>query len=85
MNRKYVMGTLLMISILANVVLLLFSYVQKIAADTAREIAAQNAMICQEQAQRAKAELDQCEGLRAQSDGAREECEQKILAISNRK
>lgn len=85
MKRKYVMATLSIIFVVANVALLLFSYVQKIAADSAREIAVQNEMIYEEEAKRAKSEFDQCEGLRAPSDGAREECEQKTLAISNRK
>ncbi|HEY0652791.1 MAG TPA: hypothetical protein VGD65_06675 [Chryseosolibacter sp.] len=85
MNRKSVMATLLATSLIVNVVLVVFAYVQKAEANHARE----EAMSLNEDLHRvqreAKAELETCEGLRAQSDNAREECERKILAISNRK
>ncbi|HEY0743278.1 MAG TPA: hypothetical protein VGD40_17540 [Chryseosolibacter sp.] len=85
MNRKTVTGIVLAISILFNLLLFVFSYVQKAAADTARELAVENARQCAEQTRLAKAQLDMCEGLKARAEQAREECERKVLAISNRK
>ncbi len=85
MSRKTVMGVLLGTSLLFNLVLFVFAFVQKAAADTARELAAENVYRCQEQSKLAKSQLDACEGLREQSEQAREDCERKVLAISNRK
>lgn len=85
MNRKTLTAILLAVSILCNGVLFVFAYIQKVSGDATRTEAAALMKRLVMAEQQAKAELDQCEGLRAQSDGAREECEKKILAISNRK
>ena len=85
MNRKTITGIVLAISLLLNLVLFVFSFVQKAAADTAREAAVENERHCAEQSRLAKAQLDLCEGLRAQSDETRAECEQRLLTLSNRK
>ena len=85
MNRKTITGIVLTISLLLNLIFFVFAFVQKAAADTARDEAAHQAKLYLEQSRLAKAELDQCEGLRAQSDEAREECEHRVLSLSNRK
>jgi hypothetical protein len=85
MNRKTITGIIVALSILLNLVFLVFAVVQKAAADTARELAVESEKRCIEQSRLFKAQLDTCEGLRAQSDEAREECEQRVLTLSNRK
>lgn len=85
MNRKTITSIIVAISILLNLVFIVFALVQKAAADTARELAVQSEMHCIEQSKLFKAQLDTCEGLRSQSDDAREECEQRVLSLSNRK
>jgi hypothetical protein len=85
MNRKSITGIILAISLLLNVILFVFGFVQKAAADSAREVAMENERHCSEQSRLAKAQLDLCEGLREQSDRTREECEQRVLTLSNRK
>jgi hypothetical protein len=85
MNRKSVTVIFLIVSIIANVVFFVFAYVQKISADASKSEAIRLTTALQTVQQQSKAELDQCEGLRDQSDEAREECERKLLTISNRK
>lgn len=85
MNRKTITIITVAILVLLNLVFIVFAVVQKAAADTARELAVQNELRCIEQSKLFKAQLDACEGLRAQSDDAREECEQRVVALSNRK
>jgi hypothetical protein len=85
MNRKTVTSIVVALSILLNLVFIIFAVVQKAAADSAREFAVQSEQRCMEQSRLFKAQLDTCEGLRAQSDDAREECEQRVLILSNRK
>jgi hypothetical protein len=85
MNRKNVMAIGLAVSVFFNIVLFLFAFVQKSAADVAREQAVFNEKRYLEVSRVAKAQLDICEGLRAKAEEAHEDCERKILALSNKK
>jgi hypothetical protein len=85
MNRKSVTTVLLVVSLVLNVVFFVFAFIQKNAANTAHEKAQQASRSLMALQIEWKAELDECEGMRGQSDQALEDCERKILAISNRK
>ena len=85
MNRKTIAGIVLAISLLLNLALFVFSFVQKARLDTVLEIAAENERHCAQQSRLAKAQLDLCEALKAQCDETRTECEQRLLTLSNRK
>lgn len=85
MNRRTIIGIILAISLLLNIVLFVFAYIQKIAADAQRKVAVESEAKYLEQSRQAKVQLDLCEGLRAQCDETRTECEQRLLTLSNRK
>jgi hypothetical protein len=85
MNRKSIIVILLAISIVINLLLSVFAFVQKASADTAREHAVSNAEEAKIISKLAKVELDECEGRRTQVEKALEECEERVLAFSNRK
>jgi ABC-type dipeptide/oligopeptide/nickel transport system permease component len=85
MNRRIITTAIVAISILLNLVFIVFAVVQKAAADTAREMAVQNEQRSMEQSKLFKVQLDQCEGARTQVEKALEECEQRVLNLSNRK
>lgn len=79
------MTILLVVSILVNVIFFVFAYVQKIAANASLAESERLMTELQIVQRQSKAELDQCEALRDQSDDAREACERKLLNFSNRK
>lgn len=85
MNRKSVIAILLAVSIIINLLLAVFAFVQKAAADTARQEALNNAEKAQVTTNVLKAELDYCESLKEKAEKAQEECELRVIAFSNKK
>jgi hypothetical protein len=85
MNRTTVFAIALAVSIFLNLALFVMIRIERGRSEEMQLAASKVEENAKKSEQQAKAYLDTCEGLKAQAEQAREDCERKILAISNRK
>jgi hypothetical protein len=85
MNRKTVVTIVLVISLVFNVVLFVFGYIQKLAANSARELAIQNKIQAEEMSKLSIAEHERAEVMRFEAERAHRECEARFAALSSKK
>jgi hypothetical protein len=85
MNRRTVLTSALIISLIANIILFVFASIQKTARDAAMQAARDNKEQAEEMSKRAVAIQTHCEILRAEANEARQACETKLAQLSKKR